>query len=59
VGKLHAQFTAALASPEVREKMLTLGAEPVGSRPDEFAAYIRAEAEKYARVIKASGARVE
>ena len=57
--KLHAQFTRALAAPDVREKMLALGAEPVGTRPEEFAAYIKAEADKYARVIKASGAKVD
>jgi tripartite-type tricarboxylate transporter receptor subunit TctC len=39
--------------------MLILGAEPVGGRPEEFAAYIRAEADKYARVIKASGAKAD
>jgi tripartite-type tricarboxylate transporter receptor subunit TctC len=57
--KLHAQFARALAAPDVREKMLALGAEPVGNRPEEFAAFIRSEAEKYARVIKASGAKVD
>ncbi len=57
--RLHAEFTKALAAPDVREKMLNLGAEPVASRPEEFAAFIRAEAEKYARVIKASGAKVD
>ena len=57
--RLHAEFTHALASPDVRERMLNLGAEPVGNKPEEFAAYIRAEAEKYARLVKASGARVD
>ena len=59
VDRLHDEFTRALAAPDVREKMLSLGAEPVGSTPAEFAAYIRAEAEKYARVIKASGAKAD
>jgi tripartite-type tricarboxylate transporter receptor subunit TctC len=59
VDRLHAEFTRALAAPDVREKMLSLGAEPVGSRPEEFAAYIRRESEKYARVIRASGARAD
>jgi len=59
VERLHAEFTRALALPDVKERMLALGAEPVGSRPDEFAAYIRAEGEKYARVIKASGAKAD
>jgi tripartite-type tricarboxylate transporter receptor subunit TctC len=57
--RLHAEFTRALSSPEVRERMLTLGAEPVSNRPDEFAAYIRAESDKYARVIRASGAKAD
>ncbi len=57
--RLHGQFTRALAAPDVREKMQNLGAEPVGNHPEEFAAYIRAEGEKYARVIKASGARAD
>ena len=59
VERLHAEFTRALAAPDIRERMLNLGAEPVGSKPEEFAAYIRAEADKYARVIKASGARAD
>jgi tripartite-type tricarboxylate transporter receptor subunit TctC len=57
--RLHAEFTAALAAPDVREKMLHLGAEPVGSRGDEFAEYINAEARKYARLVKASGAKAD
>jgi tripartite-type tricarboxylate transporter receptor subunit TctC len=59
IERLHAEFAKALAMPDIREKMLTLGAEPVASRPEEFAAYIHAEADKYARVIKASGAKAD
>jgi tripartite-type tricarboxylate transporter receptor subunit TctC len=59
VEKLHAEFTRALADRDVRDTMLKLGAEPVASRPEEFAAYIRSEAEKYARLIKASGAKAD
>ena len=40
VDRLHAEFTRALAAPDVREKMLALGAEPVGSTPEQFAAYV-------------------
>jgi tripartite-type tricarboxylate transporter receptor subunit TctC len=57
--RLHAEFTRALAASDVREKMLHLGAEPVGGRPEEFAAYIHREAEKYARLVKASGAKAD
>ena len=59
VERLHGEFTRALALADIREKLVALGAEPVGSRPEEFATYIRAEADKYARVIKASGARAD
>jgi len=59
VMRLHDEFANALHANDVREAMLRLGAEPVASTPAEFAAYIKAEAAKYARVIKASGARVD
>ena len=59
VQRLHDAFVAALALPEVRDRMLTLGAEPVSSTPQEFAAYIDAEAKKYARLVKASGAKAD
>ncbi len=59
VDRLHGEFTKALAAPDVREKMLALGAEPVGGTPEEFAAYVKAEAAKYARLVKASGAKVD
>jgi tripartite-type tricarboxylate transporter receptor subunit TctC len=57
--RLHEEFARALAQPDVREKMLNLGAEPVGSTPEQFAAYIKAEADKYAGVIRASGAKAD
>jgi len=59
VDRLYTEFTHALAMPDVRQKMIDLGAEPVGSKPAEFAAYIRSEKDKYARVIKTSGAKVD
>ncbi len=59
VNVLHDEFNHALSDPDIREKMLALGAEPVGSTPAQFAAYIRSESAKYARIIKASGAKVD
>ena len=59
VRRLHDEFAKALAAPDVREKMLALGAEPVGSTPEQFAAYIGSEAAKYAKLVKASGAKVD
>jgi tripartite-type tricarboxylate transporter receptor subunit TctC len=59
VERLHDEFVRALKDTGVRETMIKLGAEPVGNTPAQFAAYIKSEAAKYAKVIKASGARVD
>jgi tripartite-type tricarboxylate transporter receptor subunit TctC len=59
VDKLHDAFVRALGEPDVRERMVSLGAEPVTSTPEQFARYIDSEERKYAAVIKASGAKVD
>jgi tripartite-type tricarboxylate transporter receptor subunit TctC len=55
VRKLHAALVEALKSPEVKEKLALQGAVVVGNTPDEFAAYIHSEIEKWAEVVKAAG----
>jgi tripartite-type tricarboxylate transporter receptor subunit TctC len=57
VAKLHAELTKALAKPEMRKQLSAQGAEPIGNSPQEFAAFIRAEIDKWAKVIRASGAK--
>ncbi|HEV7803421.1 MAG TPA: tripartite tricarboxylate transporter substrate binding protein, partial [Burkholderiales bacterium] len=59
VGKLHAAFTAALKQPDVRDRVLKQGFDIAGSNPAEFAAYVKAEIPKWAKVVKASGASVD
>lgn len=59
VDKLSAEVQRILQMPEVREKLVALGAEPVGSTQAEFNAHVRREIDKWARVVKASGARVD
>ena len=49
----------AVRSPEIQSQFIALGADPVGSSPAEFAAYIRRDTEKYAKVVKASGVRLD
>ena len=52
VDLLQREIAASLALPEVKEKILTLGFEPSGITPAEFAAYIRAEIAKWRKVIE-------
>jgi tripartite-type tricarboxylate transporter receptor subunit TctC len=59
IAKLNAGVTQILNSPEMRERLTAQGAEPAPTSPDEFAAFIRSEIAKYARIVKASGAKVD
>ncbi len=59
ITRYHAEMMKVLKDPEVRTLMERDGSEPLGSTPEEFGAYFKREVEKYARVIKASGARAE
>lgn len=59
VNKLHGAFVAALNAPDVRERLTNENFELVGSTPAEFAMYVRAEIPKWAKVVKASGARID
>jgi tripartite-type tricarboxylate transporter receptor subunit TctC len=54
IARLNAQARAALATPEMREKLAGDGAEPVGTAPEEFAAHIRHELEKWRTVARAA-----
>ncbi len=59
IARLHKEAVKALAAPDVREKLNAQGAEAVGSTPEEFRAYISAEIDKWGKVVRASGARVD
>ena len=59
ITKLHTGVVRALQNPDVRQRLLNDGAEPVGSSPEEFAAYLRSETTKWAQVIKAAGIKPE
>jgi tripartite-type tricarboxylate transporter receptor subunit TctC len=54
---LHREIVKALRSPEVREALENGGAELVGNAPAEFAAVVAADADKYAKLVKISGAK--
>jgi len=55
VDRIHRETARHLSSPELRERLSSVGAEPVGSSPSEFAAFIRAEMEKWSRVVRDAG----
>jgi tripartite-type tricarboxylate transporter receptor subunit TctC len=55
--RLNAEAKRALAVPEINERLIAQGVDPVGNSPEEFAAYVRTEITKWAKVIKASGAK--
>jgi len=59
VAKLNAEVVRLLHTAEMRERLALLGAEPIGNKPEEFAAFIKTEIPKYAKVVKASGAKVD
>ena len=59
VEKLHGAMVKALASPGMRTQLSKQGAEPIGNTPQEFAAFIRSEVAKWARVIQVSGAKAD
>lgn len=57
--RLSREVVATMRSPEATARYGAMGAETIGSTAEEFARFIRAEIEQYARVIKASGLKAE
>ncbi|HEX2566672.1 MAG TPA: tripartite tricarboxylate transporter substrate binding protein [Burkholderiales bacterium] len=59
VAKVHAAAVKALATPQVRERFASLGVQPVGSTPEQFGATIREDLERWSKVIRAAGIKVQ
>ena len=59
VAQLSRGIAKSLATPDMQQRFADLGATPVGNTPDEFAAFVKREAAKWAKAIKESGAKVE
>jgi len=59
VARLHEALVAILKQPEVRERIVADGSEPVGSTPEEFRRFMRADLDKWAKLVRESGAKLD
>jgi tripartite-type tricarboxylate transporter receptor subunit TctC len=59
VTRLHGETAKALEQPDMKARLAALGAEGVGSSPEEFKAFVQAEIRKWARVVKDAGLEVQ
>jgi len=59
VARLNSEIVKIINMPEVKEKLIGLGAEPVGDSSAEFGAIVKTEVVKWAEVVKKSGAKVD
>jgi tripartite-type tricarboxylate transporter receptor subunit TctC len=59
VQRINTDLLKVLALPEVRARMAEYGLEVIGSTPEQFDAFVRTEIDKWAKVVKASGATLD
>jgi len=59
IARLHEAIADVIALPDMRERLTALGFDPIGSTPAEFAARIKWEIERWARVIRAAGIKAQ
>jgi tripartite-type tricarboxylate transporter receptor subunit TctC len=59
VAKLNTEIVRILGLPDVKEKFVAAGLDPMTNTPSEFAAYIRKESERWGKVIKETGIRLD
>ena len=59
VRRLHAETLAALKASDLRERFEAIGAEPVGTTPEQFVERIKSDTVRWAEVIKAANVKVQ
>ena len=59
VTRVHSEMSRILGAADVRTQLISDGAEPIGSGPDELAAFLKSEMAKWSVIIAKSGARID
>jgi tripartite-type tricarboxylate transporter receptor subunit TctC len=59
VGRLNREIVQVLERPEVRDRLLGMSTVPVGNTPQQFAGFIRSERDKWAKVVREAGIRID
>ena len=59
VDKLQAEVARIVREPDIRDRIAALGGEPVGNRPDEFAAIVKGDVAKWKKVVKDANVHVD
>jgi tripartite-type tricarboxylate transporter receptor subunit TctC len=59
VKKLNVEIVRIIGLPDIQRRLADIGADPVGNTPEQFTAFIKTELDKWQKVVKASGAKVE
>lgn len=59
IAKLNNEINRIIKTPEIQEKFIAIGADPVVSTPEQFAAILQADIERWGKMVKASGMKVE
>jgi len=59
IARLNVEFLKVLRTPDMQERLAALGVESIGSTPEQLAAHLKSELPKWAKVVKASGARAD
>jgi tripartite-type tricarboxylate transporter receptor subunit TctC len=59
IARLNSEFNEALAIPEVRERLGNLGMTPAGGTPEQFAATVQRDTERWGKIIKQRGIKIE
>jgi tripartite-type tricarboxylate transporter receptor subunit TctC len=59
VTRLHGEVVKAIATPDMKERFADLGVESVGNAPEQFGLFVQAEIDKWSKVVREAGMRVE